>query len=197
MQREQQQTTLPRITRTHADPIGRRWGRAADPDASPAVDFRDEELAGSTPSSTTRSACFRAIRGYVVQLMLAVLAAIVPATSVTAQPSRTAVALTYYTAAAPRDSVRPVPDRWFARDKAEHFVTSAVIQVAVFGALRMTGVRQSRALLAASTVTVGAGVGKEVWDARGHGDPSWRDLTWDGIGMVAGSGLAVWADRGH
>ena len=127
--------------------------------------------------------------------MLAVLSAIVPATSVAAQPSRTAVALTFHAAAAPRDSVRPVPDRWFARDKAEHFVTSAVIQVALFGALRMTGVRQSRALLAASTVTAGAGIGKEVWDARGHGDPSWRDLTWDGIGIAAGTGLAVWAVR--
>ena len=95
------------------------------------------------------------------------------------------------------DSTHRFPDRWFARDKAEHFVTSAVIQVAVFGALRMTGVRQSRALLAASVVTAGAGISKEVWDAQGHGDPSWRDLTWDGIGIVAGSGLAVWADRGH
>lgn len=43
-----------------------------------------------------------------------------------------------------------------------------------------------RAALAAS-VGIGAGLGKEVLDAMGLGDPSWKDFLWD----VIGTGIAV------
>jgi uncharacterized protein YfiM (DUF2279 family) len=33
---------------------------------------------------------------------------------------------------------------------------------------------------------VGVGAAKEVWDLDGHGDASWRDLTWDLIGATTG-----------
>jgi len=31
------------------------------------------------------------------------------------------------------------------------------------------------------------GVAKELWDLSGHGDASWRDLTWDAVGRPRAS----------
>jgi uncharacterized protein YfiM (DUF2279 family) len=39
---------------------------------------------------------------------------------------------------------------------------------------------------AALALSLGAGVGKELWDLTGHGDASWRDLTSDLVGATAG-----------
>ena len=58
----------------------------------------------------------------------------------------------------------------------------------------MVGVRRGPALIGATVVTASAGIGKEVWDRRGHGTASARDLAWDGLGLVAGSGLVRIAD---
>jgi len=85
-------------------------------------------------------------------------------------------------------------DRWFARDKARHFGTSAAIQLMGYGILRIAGMSRVRSGLAASLVTASAGVGKELWDRQGHGDASARDLVWDGLGLLAGSGLAKIGD---
>ena len=38
------------------------------------------------------------------------------------------------------------------------------------------------------------GVAKELWDLSGHGDASWRDLTWDAVGTVTGLALAAAID---
>ena len=55
------------------------------------------------------------------------------------------------------------------------------------------GSRTERALAGgAFSLTVGAG--KELWDLSGHGDPSWRDFTWDVIGTAAGVALAAGVD---
>ena len=88
-------------------------------------------------------------------------------------------------------------DRWFARDKAKHVAASAIIQLAAFFAFRSAPARQSVAIVRASAVTLSIGAGKELWDRSGHGDASWKDFTWDGIGILAGSGLAVAVDRRH
>jgi hypothetical protein len=34
-------------------------------------------------------------------------------------------------------------------------------------------------------------IGKELWDASGHGDPSLGDLTFDALGIGAGIGFAL------
>ena len=33
-------------------------------------------------------------------------------------------------------------------------------------------------------------MGKELADLGGYGDPSWKDLAWDGLGMVTGLAVA-------
>jgi hypothetical protein len=42
---------------------------------------------------------------------------------------------------------------------------------------------------------MGAGVAKELWDLSGRGDPSWKDLAWDGVGTAAGLVTAWCFDR--
>jgi putative lipoprotein len=77
-------------------------------------------------------------------------------------------------------------DPWFGPDKVEHFAASASIAVVVYaGASFKTDSRPTRAA-AAVTVALGAGLLKEAWDLSGHGDASWRDLTWDVIGTTTG-----------
>ena len=77
-------------------------------------------------------------------------------------------------------------DSWFGRDKALHFAASASLAtVAYAGASLVTDDRPTRIVVAA-TVALAAGVFKEVWDLSGHGDASWRDLTWDVVGTTTG-----------
>jgi putative lipoprotein len=85
---------------------------------------------------------------------------------------------------APAD--RPDPDPWFGRDKALHFAASASIAVAAYGGTSLaTDDRPTRVVVSAS-VALGAGILKELWDLSGHGDASWRDLTWDVVGTTTG-----------
>ncbi|MEI6739190.1 MAG: hypothetical protein WCK74_02670 [Gemmatimonadaceae bacterium] len=86
------------------------------------------------------------------------------------------------------------PDRWFAPDKAAHFMASATIHVAGYAALRTGHVPKAHATRTAAAAALLVGVGKELWDATGAGDPSWRDLAWDGLGVLAGVLLTRAAD---
>jgi len=48
--------------------------------------------------------------------------------------------------------------------------------------------------LAGASLSLSAGVAKELWDLAGHGDPSFKDLAWDCIGTGVGVGLALGVD---
>jgi uncharacterized protein YfiM (DUF2279 family) len=63
-----------------------------------------------------------------------------------------------------------------------------------YGLLRLAGASRGASLVGATTVAAAAGVGKEVHDARQGGKASARDLIWDAIGILAGSGLARLGD---
>jgi uncharacterized protein YfiM (DUF2279 family) len=78
-------------------------------------------------------------------------------------------------------------DSWLAADKVQHFFTSAFVQSITYGSLRAAGTSHGAALTAASVTTATVGIGKELHDLRGHGDPSVKDLAWD----VAGAGAAT------
>jgi len=65
--------------------------------------------------------------------------------------------------------------------------------VAYAGTSLVTDDRPTR-IVAAATVALAAGVLKEVWDLTGHGDASWRDLTWDVVGTTTGVLLAYGID---
>ena len=80
-------------------------------------------------------------------------------------------------------------DRWLAPDKLQHFFTSAFVQSLSYGVLRRAGVDNGNALAGASVITLGAGVGKEVFDRRVRGEFSLRDLAWDAAGAGSASVL--------
>lgn len=76
-------------------------------------------------------------------------------------------------------------DRWFGGDKMQHFFLSAFVQSVSYAALRTADVPRDHALVAASALTLGAGVAKEVHDRRVGRAFSVRDLTWDAAGAGA------------
>ena len=79
----------------------------------------------------------------------------------------------------------PGGDSWFGVDKVKHFFMGAFVQSVAYSAVRATGVSHNASLIAASGVTAGVSIGKEIWDAHTGGDPSARDLTWDALGAGA------------
>jgi putative lipoprotein len=85
-------------------------------------------------------------------------------------------------------------DDWLGPDKAVHFGVSAGLGLGGYAAASpfLEGV-PARAI-AGSSFSLSLGVAKELYDLSGHGDASWRDLTWDVVGTAVGVGLAVLFD---
>lgn len=88
---------------------------------------------------------------------------------------------------APQEALAPPRDSWFGRDKAFHFVASALVQGTAHSALRATGADYGHASRGAALVTLTVGVGKEWWDRNHGGDASARDLAWDAVGGIVGA----------
>jgi putative lipoprotein len=78
-------------------------------------------------------------------------------------------------------------DHWFGADKVKHFFMSAFVESVTYSALRTANVRHDPALIVASTITLGVGIGKELYDHHSYGLFSVKDLTWD----VAGNASAA------
>jgi putative lipoprotein len=100
--------------------------------------------------------------------------------------------LVFTLAGAPR--AQPA-DRWLGQDKLKHFFTAAFVQSFGYGSLRAAGASHGVALTGATTGTVAVSLGKEVWDARGHGTPSVKDAAWDAAGAGAATALLVKVQR--
>jgi uncharacterized protein YfiM (DUF2279 family) len=79
----------------------------------------------------------------------------------------------------------PGGDSWFAPDKVKHFLMGAFVQSVAYSAVRAAGASHTASLAAASGVTAGVSVAKELWDAHAGGTPSARDLVWDAAGAGA------------
>jgi putative lipoprotein len=86
-------------------------------------------------------------------------------------------------------------DPWFGRDKALHFSASAVIASGGYGLSRLAFDDRRSCLLIGGGLAAAAGIGKELYDLSGHGDASFRDLTWDAIGTATGLFVAWLVDR--
>jgi putative lipoprotein len=88
----------------------------------------------------------------------------------------------------------PAPDPWFGPDKAAHFTLSAFIAAGGYGATGLFDDRLATRVAFGAGLGVVVGAGKELWDLAGHGDPSWKDFTWDVIGSAVGVGIALTID---
>ena len=86
------------------------------------------------------------------------------------------------------------PDPWFARDKAMHFGVSVGLAAGGYAAASPWLESHTERALAGGAFSLTLGASKELWDLAGHGDPSWRDFTWDVLGTAAGVALALGVD---
>lgn len=85
-------------------------------------------------------------------------------------------------------------DPWVSADKEKHFVASSGVTGAGYlTASFFTDDVVARAVFAAG-LGVAVGGGKEVLDAAGLGDPSFKDLTWDLVGTATTVAIAVTFD---
>ena len=66
---------------------------------------------------------------------------------------------------------------------------SAFVTSGAFSGMRLTGMHRHPALNPAIGIAAGVGVGKEVYDRFSGGDPSFKDLAWDGAGIAAAAAL--------
>lgn len=85
-------------------------------------------------------------------------------------------------------------DPWFGRDKALHFGVSLALSAGGYAASSIWLDTRPERALAGGAFSLSLGAGKELWDLNGHGDPSWRDFTWDVVGTGVGLALAVAVD---
>lgn len=89
----------------------------------------------------------------------------------------------------------PAHDRWLGRDKAQHFLASALIATAAqYVLVNKLGVPERRALPVSLVLSAQAGLAKETLDAYRVGGSGFsvRDLVWDGVGIGAAALLVVW-----
>jgi putative lipoprotein len=85
-------------------------------------------------------------------------------------------------------------DAWWGTDKALHFGVSALVAGGGYGVstLLVEPRWQRFGLGVSAALTVGAA--KELYDASGHGDASYRDLVWDAAGGLVGASMALLLD---
>lgn len=83
-------------------------------------------------------------------------------------------------------------DSWFGIDKIKHFLISAFIESVAYSGLQAAGVNRRPAVAGAIGITAAVGVAREIHDRRKPGNRfSYRDLTWDALGIGAGAALVT------
>jgi putative lipoprotein len=86
-------------------------------------------------------------------------------------------------------------DEWWGTDKALHFGVSAGIAGGAYAATSTLSDNRTLRCVGATAAALAAGAAKEAYDAAGYGDPSWRDFTWDALGVAVGVVLAYTVDH--
>lgn len=86
-------------------------------------------------------------------------------------------------------------DRWFARDKAEHFGATAALGAGGYALASTVAERERWRVAAGIGGGLGAAAAKELWDRSHAGDASWRDFAWGAVGTTTGVTIAWAIDR--
>jgi len=82
-------------------------------------------------------------------------------------------------------------DDWFGPDKALHFSVSALLAGGGYAAASPFTQRTAVRVGVGAGFALSLGIAKELYDATGAGDASWRDFTWDVLGTGVGV-LTAW-----
>ena len=85
-------------------------------------------------------------------------------------------------------------DEWWGEDKLLHFGVSMLLASGGYAASSLVLEEPWQRALAGGAFSLSLGIAKESLDLAGHGDPSWKDLTWDGAGTVVGVGFCFTLD---
>jgi len=81
-------------------------------------------------------------------------------------------------------------DSWAGRDKAKHFLVSGVISGTAAVIADKRGMDNDGAFYFAFGTTLFLGAGKEAYDLKIRKTGwSWKDLSWDALGALAGYGI--------
>ncbi|WNG19502.1 hypothetical protein [Cystobacter fuscus] len=86
-------------------------------------------------------------------------------------------------------------DPWLSSDKAAHFVLSAGLAGAGYAGGALLFAAPEARWLSGAGLALGVGVAKEFFDAGRGSIFSWKDLTWDVLGMATGLTLSWAVDR--
>jgi putative lipoprotein len=89
----------------------------------------------------------------------------------------------------------PSRDDWLGQDKALHFSVSAGLAGAGYAGGALLFDAPGARWLTGAGVALGAGIGKELYDAGRGSFFSFKDLTWDVVGTATGLGLSWAVDR--
>ncbi|OTA18779.1 outer membrane lipoprotein [Xenorhabdus beddingii] len=87
-------------------------------------------------------------------------------------------------------NIRQANDNWTGKDKAQHFLFSAVVTAAgnAYGERQNWGHRESAQF--GVLLSIGLGAAKELYDSRPSGTGwSWHDIAYDVAGTIAGYSL--------
>ncbi|HVW30858.1 MAG TPA: hypothetical protein VHC69_36120 [Polyangiaceae bacterium] len=95
---------------------------------------------------------------------------------------------------APRAARAADPDPWLGPDKALHFGVSVGLSAGGYGVSALVLHERWQRAVAGAGFSLTLGAGKELYDLSGHGDPSWKDFTWDVVGTAVGVGIALLVD---
>ena len=87
-------------------------------------------------------------------------------------------------------------DNWNGRDKAQHFLASAMLSAAGNEYAQRQGMSSDRSGVVGVMFSISLGASKELWDSRPTGSGwSWKDFAWDVAGAT--TGYAVWQMAHH
>jgi len=82
---------------------------------------------------------------------------------------------------------KQISDQWFAGDKILHFSAGFAIPGLTYHFYVCRLERdEERGKVYAVSLTALLALGKELYDKKRKGHFSWKDLTWSGLGLVAG-----------
>lgn len=87
-------------------------------------------------------------------------------------------------------------DSWSGQDKAQHFLSSAMLAGVGNEFAQHQGISRDRSASYGVMFSLSAGAMKEFWDSRPQGSGwSWKDFAWDVAGAT--TGYAVWQLAEH